>query len=252
MKRVEGGRNVVVLGATKGMGRALSRAMAERGDRLFLLGRDADNLARAASDLGVRGGAAPADFSRCDLEQPETFEPALDAAWASLGRVDVVAITAGLFATQEALEADPALAARLFDVNLTHTVRFCEAVKRRMIAAGGGALVVFSSVAGERGRASNVLYGATKAGLSAYLEGLDHKHHKDGLRVLSVKPGFVRTGMTAGLKEPPFAGEPERVAADVLAAIDREAPVVFTPGAWGPVMSVVRRLPRAVMRRVSF
>ncbi|MCC6648756.1 MAG: SDR family NAD(P)-dependent oxidoreductase [Polyangiaceae bacterium] len=246
------GRRVVFVGATRGMGRALSRRLAERGDRLCLLGRDAEALRRAADDLGVRGACPPPAQIPCDLADPTMFDPALDAAQADLGRLDVVIVTAGLFATQEALEDDPALLARVLDVNVRGTVLLCEAAKRRMLAAGGGALVVFSSVAGARARSSNVLYGATKAALSAYLEGLDHRHHRDGLRVLDVKPGFVRTSMTAGLREPPFAGEPDQVARDVERALDRDAAVVFTPRAWGPVMSVVRRLPRAVMRRARF
>jgi decaprenylphospho-beta-D-erythro-pentofuranosid-2-ulose 2-reductase len=111
---------------------------------------------------------------------------------------------------------------------------------------------VFSSVAGERGRKPVVLYGAAKAGLTHYLEGLDHKHRAQGLRVVTVKPGFVRTAMTQGLKAPPFAGEPEQVAVRALEAIDRGTPVVYAPAAWGPIMATIRALPRAVMRRVSF
>lgn len=246
------GRRIAFVGATRGMGRALSRRLVERGDRLCLLGRDADELRRAADDLGVRGACPPPATVACDLAAPSTIEPALDAALADLGRLDVVVVTAGEFATQDALEAEPARVARLLDVNVRGTVLLCEGAKRRMLAMGGGALVVFTSVAGERGRASNVLYGATKAAVSAYLEGLDHRHHRDGLRVLDVKPGFVRTSMTDGLRAPPFAGEPDEVARDVERAIDRELSVVFTPRAWRPVMSIVRRLPRAVMRRARF
>ena len=122
-----------------------------------------------------------------------------------------------------------------------------------LLAAGrAGTLCVFSSVAGDRGRSPVVLYGAAKAGLSRYLEGLDHRFHRAGLRVVCVKPGFVRTGMTEGQPAPPFAGEPEGVARDVLRAIDRGAPVVYTPPIWRLVMLAVRCLPRAVMRRVGF
>ena len=97
-----------------------------------------------------------------------------------------------------------------------------------------------------------ILYGAAKAGLSRYLEGLDHKFRARGLRVVCVKPGFVKTGMTAGLKPPPFAGTPEDVARRVLRAIDRGWPEVYVPGAWRWVMCVIRNLPRLVMRRISF
>lgn len=242
---------VAFLGATKGMGRALARLMAARGDVLFLLGRDEEDLRRSAADLAV-DGAKPAGTGACDLTRPESFGAALDQAEAALGGLDVVVVTAGLFATQDALEADPALAERVLTVDFTGTVLFCEEARRRLLARGGGTLAVFSSVAGERGRKPVVIYGAAKAGLTRYLEGLDHKYRASGLRVVTVKPGFVKTGMTAGLRPPPFAGEPEQVARAVVRAIDRGRPEVYVPGIWRLVMWVIRGLPRAVMRRVGF
>jgi short-subunit dehydrogenase len=242
---------VAFLGATKGMGRALARLMAQRGDALCLLGRDPDDLQRSARDLEVRG-RAPVSSAPCDLEKPESFAPALDAAERALGGLDGVVVTAGLFATQDQLEADPALTHRLLLVDFTNTVAFCEEARRRLLARGGGTLCVFSSVAGERGRRPVVLYGAAKAGLTRYLEGLDHRFRGAGLRTVCVKPGFVRTSMTEGLPAPPFAGEPEDAARRVLVAIDAGQPVVYAPGAWAWVMFVIRLLPRFVMRRVRF
>jgi decaprenylphospho-beta-D-erythro-pentofuranosid-2-ulose 2-reductase len=251
-ERRRGGASVAFLGATRGMGRALSRRMAERGDRVFLLGRDEQELERACRDLEVRAGGAPSDFAACDLARPETFAPALEEARRSLGRLDVVVVTAGMFATQERLESDVDLAEALLTVDFTNTVLFCEHARRMLLSQGGGTLCVFSSVAGERGRKPIVLYGAAKAGLSRYLEGLDHRHRGEGLRVVCVKPGFVHTAMTAGLRAPPFAGEPGEVADRVLAAIDRGDAEVYAPAAWGPIMRVVRALPRFVMRRAGF
>jgi short-subunit dehydrogenase len=242
---------VAVLGATKGMGRALARRMAQRGDAVALLGRDQGDLERSARDLEVRGGAR-VGTALCDLEKPETFAPALEAAEAALGGLDTVVVTAGLFATQDRLEADPELARRLLLVDFTNTVAFCEEARRRLLARGGGTLCVFSSVAGERGRKPVVLYGAAKAGLTRYLEGLDHRFRAAGLRTVCVKPGFVRTSMTDGLPAPPFAGEPEAVARRVLRAIDAGTPVVYAPAAWRAIMLVIRLLPRFVMRRVGF
>ena len=243
---------VVFLGATRGMGRALARLMAQRGDRLFLLGRDPEELARSAQDLEVIAGGGTVEAALCDLLQPETFSAALDQATQALGGFDTVVVTAGLFATQEQLEADAALRGDLLTANFTNTIQFCEEARRRLLAAGGGTLCVFSSVAGERGRKPVILYGAAKAGLSRYLEGLDHKFRAQGLHTICVKPGFVKTGMTAGLKAPPFAGEPDAVARVVLKAIDRGKPVVYAPGIWRWVMLVIRSLPRAVMRRIGF
>lgn len=244
----------VILGGTKGIGRALARRLAERGDALALLGRDPADIERSARDLEVRAGSATGSVKAvvCDLEDPTSFGPALQSAETALGGLDAVIVTAGVFGTQEKLEADPALLARLLRVNFGHTVLFCEDARKRLLARGGGTLCVFSSVAGERGRKPVVLYGATKAGLSRYLEGLDHRYHSQGLRVVCVKPGFVRTGMTAGLPEPPFAGDPDDVARAVVTALEHGTPVVYAPGVWRWIMLVIRLLPRAVMRRVAF
>lgn len=243
---------IAILGATKGMGRALARLCAERGDTICLLGRNPGDLERSAADLRVRGRASEVFCVTCDLEAPDGFEDAIGDAQSAMGGLDTVVVTAGIFATQDELERDPALVERLLRVDFTNTVLFCEAAKRALLAEGGGTLCVFSSVAGERGRKPVVLYGAAKAGLTRYLEGLDHKHHADGLRVVTVKPGFVKTSMTAGLDPPPFAGEPEPVARRVLSAVDRGAPVVFAPSPWRLIMAVIRALPRSIMRRVGF
>jgi decaprenylphospho-beta-D-erythro-pentofuranosid-2-ulose 2-reductase len=245
--------NAVILGATAGMGRAIAQRMAERGDTVFLLGRDAVELARSAADLQARHPSqAHVGHAACDLERPEGFAAALDAAEAALGGLDAVVVTAGMFATQEALEADPELARRLVTVNYANTVVFCEHARKRLLRRGGGTLAVFSSVAGDRGRKPVAIYGSSKAGLAAYLEALDHKFHAQGLNVLCVKPGFVNTAMTAGLKRPPFAGEPDQVAADVLHAIDTKQSVLYTPRTWGLVMLGIRWLPRFVMRKINF
>jgi decaprenylphospho-beta-D-erythro-pentofuranosid-2-ulose 2-reductase len=243
---------VALLGATKGMGRALARLMAERGDELFLLGRVLPDLERSARDLEVRAGKGRYGTAACDLEKPEGFAPALDAAEAALGGLDAVVVTAGLFATQDRLEEDVELARRVVTADFANTVVFCEHARKRLLARGGGTLCVFSSVAGERGRKPVVLYGAAKAGLTRYLEGLDHKFRGLGLRTVCVKPGFVKTSMTDGLPVPPFAGEPEAVARRVLRAIDRGQPVVYAPGIWRWIMLAIRSLPRSVMRKVEF
>ncbi|MBI3785193.1 MAG: SDR family NAD(P)-dependent oxidoreductase [Deltaproteobacteria bacterium] len=243
---------IAFLGASKGMGRALARQLASRGAQLFLLGRDLEDLGRSAADLQLHGASGTVGFCTCDLLQPPTFGPALDQASAAMNGLDTVIVTAGIFATQEELEADPALTARLLTADFTNTVLFCEEARKRLLAAGGGTLCVFSSVAGERGRKPVILYGAAKAGLSRYLEGLDHKFRSQGLRTITVKPGFVKTGMTAGLKPPPFAGEPDAVARSVARAIERGSAEVYAPGIWRLIMLVIRNLPRGVMRRIGF
>ena len=244
--------NVVLLGATRGMGRAMARRFAERGERIFLLENDAEQLERSAKDLEIHGAAGAVRFAHCDLLDPETFAPAWDAAFEAMGRVDTVVVTAALFGTQKQLEDDPQFAARLLAADFTNTVLFCEEARKRLLAQGGGTLCAFSSVAGDRGRKPVIIYGAAKAGLSRYLEGLDHKFRSKGLKTVCVKPGFIKTGMTVGLKPPPFAGDMAGVSKLVLKAIDRGTPVVYAPKMWRWVMWVICCLPRLIMRRIEF
>jgi decaprenylphospho-beta-D-erythro-pentofuranosid-2-ulose 2-reductase len=242
----------VVVGATRGMGRALARALAERGDALWLLGREAAELEASARDLEARGAAGTVGQAALDLALPAGFADALDAADRGLGGFDTLVVTGGLFDRQEDLAADPVRLERLLHVNFTGTAVLCQMVAERLAARGGGTICAFSSVAGDRARRSNYLYGASKAGLSAFLEGLGHAYADRGVVVVCVKPGFVKTGMTAGLPVPPFAGEPDAVARTVLRAMERGLPTVYAPPAWRLIMLVIRSLPRAVMRRLTF
>jgi len=246
-------KRVAILGATRGMGRSVARVMIERGDSVALLGRGANELLKSAADLRARGAnGGTISTAECDLEKPEGFRAALDDAESSLGGLDVVVVTAGLFATQDQLENDAVLTQKLLTVDFANTVVFCEEARKKLMSRGGGTLCVFSSVAGDRGRKPAFIYGSAKAGLSTYLEGLDHKYRAHGLITVCVKPGFVRTGMTEGLKVPPFAGEADDVAATVVAGIDAGTPVVYAPPIWRAVMTVIKAMPRFVMRRVGF
>ena len=249
----------IILGGTGGIGRAVAQRMAARGDALFLLGRDEAELQRSAADCTARDpGQRAVAWARCDLEAPDGFAAALDAADAALGGgvpgqgFDTVVVTAAMFASQEALEADVELTRRLTTVNFANTVVFLEHARKRLLSRGGGHLVALSSVAGDRGRKPVAIYGASKAGLATYLEAMDHKYRASGLVVTCVKPGFVKTSMTAGLKPPPFAGEPAGVARQIVRAMDRGKPLVYTPTPWALVMLIIRWLPRFVMRKINF
>ena len=241
-----------MVGATRGMGRALARLMAERGDALCLLGRDADELETSARDLLARGARGPVTTARLDLAEATTFATALDAADRLVGGFDTVVLTAGDFAPQDALKRAPVRLEQLLDLNFTAAAVLCQQAAERLAGRGGGTICAFSSVAGDRARRSNYLYGASKAGLSAFLEGLHLAYADRGVRVVCVRPGFVKTAMTAGLPVPSFAGEPDGVARVVLRAIDRGTPVVYAPPIWRWIMLAIRLLPRAVMRRVRF
>ncbi len=243
---------VAILGGTRGMGRAIARLLVDRGVAICVLGNEPDDLEKTAADLRARGPKSQVFTAPCDLGDRATFAPAIDTAVRAMAGLDTVIVTAAAFATQDQLEADTDRAVSLLTLNVANTIGFCEHARKQLLAHGGGTLCVFSSVAGERGRKPVIIYGAGKAALSAYMEGLDHKFHDQGLRAVTVKPGFVKTGMTAGLKPPPFAGEPEGVAKIVVRAIDRGTPVVYAPGIWALVMLVIRWLPRFVMRKIGF
>ena len=243
---------IAIVGATRGMGRALARRLAERGDALFLLGRDETELGLSARDLEARGAPAPVGQARLDLGESAGFAAALDAADRALPRMDALVVTGGLFARQDELAVDPARLSAVLQANFTGTVLLCQQAAERLAARGGGLICAFGSVAGDRARRSNYLYGASKAGLAVFLDGLDLAYRERGVRALCVKPGFVRTAMTAGLPVPPFAGEPDAVARRVLAAMDTGRHDVYAPGVWRFVMLLIRALPRAVLRRVQF
>ena len=186
----------VLFGASRGMGRAIARLLAARGDRLFLLEHVAEQLERSARDLEIYGARRPVGTAPCDLLQPETFAPALDRAWRETGRVRPGRghRRAVRHAGGTRNERAPSRG-RLLAADFTNTVLFCEGSPQAAACrTAGGTLCVFSSVAGERGRKPVVLYGAAKAGLTHYLEGLDHKFRARGLRTVCVKPGFVKTG----------------------------------------------------------
>jgi NAD(P)-dependent dehydrogenase (short-subunit alcohol dehydrogenase family) len=177
---------------------------------------------------------------------------ALDTAERALDGWDALIVTGGSFGRQEDLETDPVRLAALLEVNFLGTVLLCQEAATRLAARGGGLICVFSSVAGDRARRGNYAYGASKAGLSVFLDGLDLAYRDRGVRVLCVKPGFVKTTMTDGLPTPPFAADPETVADVVIRAMDRGRHQVYAPGIWRWIMLAVRALPRVVLRRAQF
>ncbi|NDC63959.1 MAG: SDR family oxidoreductase [Planctomycetia bacterium] len=242
--------DVLVIGATSGIARACVAAYAARGARLLLTSRDRAEADRIAADATVRGAAAadaiafdPADLAshRRFIEQVAGMVP---------GGPSVILIAYGTMEPQAEAQGDPAACARQILVNLTSVVVLGEALLPRL--RPGGTLAVISSVAGDRGRQSNYLYGCTKAGLSAWLQGLRNRAFREGRHVLTIKPGFVATPMTRGLLKEgsPLVAQPETVARDILRAIDRGRDVVYTPWFWRPVMALIRSIPESVFKRL--
>jgi len=244
--------NVLVAGASSGIARALSEALAARGHGLVLAARDAGEAGRTAADLALRFGvpAAPLGFDARDAAATAALVPRAEAALP--GGLCGVVVAFGAMPSQEEVEADPAALLAMVDVNVRSTSALLEASAALLATRPGSFLCAFSSVAGDRGRRKNYAYGATKAALSATMEGLSSRLAPLGVRVLCVKPGPADTAMTWGLVNPgsPLVARAETVARDVLRALDGGRSVVYTPRAWRPVMAVLRALPAPLFRRL--
>jgi short-subunit dehydrogenase len=240
---------IAIFGATSGIARAVCAEWTRRGRDLVLMGRDEKALAELAADLEIRGGRACSVF-RWDLLERENHA-ARFSELAGRFELDGLFFAPGVLLPEAELEADAAKTRLLFDVNLTETVVVLNLFAVHFRAANRGFLSVLSSVAGDRGRVKNRTYGASKAGLSAFLQGLRGALHAHGVLVQTVKPGPVATPMLAGYKGPSLIlAMPETVARDIVNALERGKTTVYTPGYWRLIMAVIRALPEAVLRRL--
>lgn len=242
--------SILVLGGSSEIAGAIVRALPrERLARVVLAGRPGPSLEAAAAALQSEGvpGVVTAAFDARDTATHESFvDNAFDA-----GDIDVVMLAFGVLGEQAEYEADPETAVAAAQVNYVGAVSVGLHVARRLRAQGRGTLVVLSSVAGDRPRRSNFVYGSTKAGLDAFAQGLADALHGSGAHVLVVRPGFVRTRMTTGLPEAPLTVDPDAVAAVVVAALRRgRSATVYAPGALRVLMTGLKALPRPVFRRL--
>jgi len=241
-------RRVLVAGATSRIAQETAKLLAASGDRLFLVARDPDKLGVVRDDLSVRGGR-PVDGMALDLDDAARHDEMIERAAASLGGLDVVLVAWGVL---DAAGGDEAGRADLvLRTNLLAPVSLLTRVARRFETEGTGLIVGISSVAGDRGRASNYVYGASKGGLSLFLQGLRNRLHGRGVRVLTVKPGFVDTPMTAGVPKNFLFASPERVAAGIVSAMEHGRDVVYVPWFWRPIMALVRALPEPLFKRLK-
>jgi short-subunit dehydrogenase len=240
---------ILVLGATSAMAQACARLWAARGAAFFLVARNAGRLEAVAADLRVRG-AARVETLAADLAPLEGQGALLDRAWDRLGAPDVVLLAQGLLADSDACEASAALTAQVLQLDFTATALLAQEAALRLARAGAGTLVAISSVAGDRGRQSNYAYGAAKGGLSIFLEGLRNRMFRRGVRVLTVKPGFVDSPMTAHLPRNALFASPETVGRAVVRAVDRGRDRIYVPGFWLPVMLLIRHVPEWIFKRL--
>ena len=244
-------QSALVLGGTSDIALATAEALvAERTRRVILAGRAPERLEAAAGELRSAGATdvETAGFDALDTGSHPGF---VEEVFTGGGDIDLVLLAFGLLGDQERAARDPAAALELLRVNFVGAISVTIPVVERLRAQGHGTLVVLSSVAAERGRKSNFVYGSSKAGLDAYCQGLGDSLAGTGVRVMVVRPGFVRTKMTAGLDAPPFSTTPEGVADAIVDGLRRDAHTVWVPPAMRLVMSVLRHLPRPVFRRLE-
>ncbi|SEW16874.1 SDR family oxidoreductase [Luteibacter sp. 329MFSha] len=243
-------QRVLIIGATSAIAEATARLYAERGARLHLVARNRPRLDTIADDLLVRG--AP-EVTRASLDVGDfaAHAAALDDAWVALGEVDVVLIAHGTLPDQKACEASVETALAEFATNGTSTIALLTLIANRMQAARRGSIAVISSVAGDRGRASNYLYGSAKAAVTTFLSGLRQRMAKHGVDVVTIKPGFVDTPMTRDFKKGALWAKPEDVAAGIVKAIDKGRPVAYLPWFWFGIMTVIRSIPEFLFKRLS-
>ena len=245
------GRTVAIFGATSSIATAVARRYAEAGHRLVLAGRDAASLAALKADLVVRGAPAIAVLHG-DFAELDTLPALAGAAWDQFGGLDVALIAYGTMADQAEAERDAATTVALLTVNLTGTAVLLNELASRFQSSGRGTIAAITSVAGDRGRRSNYVYGAAKGGLQRLLEGLRHRLAAAGVAVVDIRPGFVATKMTAHLdRSSPLWATPDKVAADIVRAIGAGRPVCYTPGFWRLIMFAVRATPRFIFHRTS-
>jgi short-subunit dehydrogenase len=241
---------IIIIGATSAIAEATARRYAARGARLYLIARHAARLEDMAADLQVRS-AAGTSFATMDVNDHAAHERVLAAAWEWLGDVDVVLIAHGTLPDQVACQVSADTAVAEFTTNATSTIALMTLAAKRLEAQGHGAIAVISSVAGDRGRQSNYLYGAAKAAVSTFASGLRQRLASSGIAVVTIKPGFVDTPMTQGFKKGALWAKPETIARGIVGAIDRRRSVVYLPWFWSIIMLVIKHIPEPVFKRIK-
>lgn len=243
-------RKILIVGASSAIAEATARIWAQNGDYLFLAGRDAEKLAAIAADLQVRGCPKIGVYT-LDINNIDAHIPLLDTAEQAMDGLDTVLIAHGSLSDQDACQQSVAATLQELTTNALSVIALLTPIAERFERRKKGAIAVISSVAGDRGRQSNYVYGSAKAMVSAFTSGLRQRLHKSGVTVLTVKPGFVDTPMTAAFKKSPLWASPEAVAKDIYAAIEKRKTIVYTPWFWQWIMLIIRMIPEAIFIKLK-
>lgn len=241
---------VLVIGATSAIAEHCARIWAARGDAVYLVARNEERLKTIAADLKVRG-ASQADTYCADLNDMGGHAALLDAAQATMGGIDTVLIAHGTLSNQKGCEQSVDETLAEITTNALSTISLLTPVANRFEAKQAGTIAVISSVAGDRGRASNYVYGSAKAMVTAFTSGLRQRLHKSNVAVVTIKPGFVDTPMTAEFKKGLLWAKPAAVAAKIVEAIDAKKSEVYVPAFWWAVMAVIKAIPNKILVKIS-
>jgi decaprenylphospho-beta-D-erythro-pentofuranosid-2-ulose 2-reductase len=244
-------RTVLIVGATSGIAQAFARRYAQRGARLFLVARDSAKVESVAADLRARGAGA-VDVFLMDLNDTARLADMEQSAWQTLGQVDFALIAHGTLPDAARAGTDAAYLIQQFRTNAESVIACMAGLAQRFLSQGSGVLGVIGSVAGDRGRAGNYAYGAAKAAVHAFASGLRAQLFRHGVHVATIKPGFVATQMTVHLNLPPrLTAQPDAVASDIESALEGRRNVVYTPGFWRLIMTIIRALPEPLFKRLK-
>ena len=245
-------KGVAIVGATSRIAECCARLWATKGTKFFLAARDQERLDRIRGDLGVRTGN-PGDVAAITFDALAygSFSEIAAAAEKHLGAIDIVLIAHGVVPEQTLCEKDLDVARRSLEVNGLSTVLLAEAFAGRMAPKHQGMIAVIGSVAGDRGRRSNYVYGAAKAMVDRYLQGMRHRLSTEGLQIVTIKPGPTDTPMTANYNQPGVRlADPDVVARRIVEGIDARRAVIYAPGIWRWIMLIVRHIPDSIFRRM--
>jgi len=239
----------IILGATSSMARAFARQVSADGCGVLLCGRDKADLAASQSDCAARG-ASFSDVFTFDARDTNTFAPIIERARKEDGQLHV-AVFVGSMPPQEAIDADPSLIDGVVSDSYTGPATFLQMIAPELETRGAANVVGVGSVAGDRGRIGNYVYGSAKAGFHTYLSGLRNRLTRSGGHVVTVKPGFTDTAMTWGIEGMFLVASPDKVTRDILKAVEKKRDVIYTPFFWRFIMGIITSIPERVFKKLS-
>jgi decaprenylphospho-beta-D-erythro-pentofuranosid-2-ulose 2-reductase len=242
--------NILALGATSAIAEATLRLFAERGARFFLVARNPDKLAAVAGDLLTRGASHVATHVM-DLDDTAAHSAMLAAAAENLGTIELALLAHGVLGDQLQAEASFPIAEAILETNFIAPVSLITWLANYFEASHQGTLAVISSVAGDRGRKSNYVYGASKGALNIFVDGVRNRIDRSGVNVLTIKPGFVATPMTAHLPQNALFATPSKVAGGIFNAVKKRKDVVYVPAFWAVIMIILRMVPRRIFKKLN-